>query len=131
MPEQNDRGGILAGISNAMVRIHKENFGKGPTKARTVYTEDVVLCRLEEVFTKAEQTMVRRGRRTQVRDMRRAFQEDFAEEFRGAVEQYTGRKVVAFMSEVDPETEMAVEVFFLERDQQPAEDPSAEEPREA
>jgi hypothetical protein len=45
-------GSLLAQISNAMVRIHKEHWGKGPTKARTIYAEDVVLTRLEQIFTK-------------------------------------------------------------------------------
>ena len=52
-------GSLLAQISNAMVRIHKEHWGKGPTKARTIYTEDIVLTRLDQIFTQAEATLIR------------------------------------------------------------------------
>ena len=107
-------GSLLAQISNAMVRIHKEHWGKGPTKARTIYTEDVVLTRLEEIFTKAEQTLVRAGREEEVRNMRIAFQRELEHEFVGAVERLTGRKVQAFISEIHAATNMGIELFFLE-----------------
>src|SRR5205085_9385712 len=70
-PDGRPRGGsLLAQISNAMVRIHKEHWGKGPTKARTIYTEDIVLTRLDEIFTQAETTLIRAGREEEVRNMR-------------------------------------------------------------
>jgi uncharacterized protein YbcI len=122
-------GKLLAEISNAMVRIHKEHWGKGPTKARTIYTEDVVLCRLEEIFTKAETTLVSAGREQEVRNMRIAFQRALEHEFVGAVERLTGRKVTAFISEMHAATNMGIELFVLEPAEEPT-DPSASTPRE-
>ena len=121
-------GSLLAQISNAMVRIHKEHWGKGPTKARTIYAEDVVLTRLEEIFTKAETTLVDAGREEEVRNMRIAFQRELEHEFVGAVERLTGRKVQAFISEIHAATNMGIELFVLEPAEPPA-DPSAEERR--
>ena len=121
-------GSLLAQISNAMVRIHKEHWGKGPTKARTIYTEDVVLTRLEEIFTKAELTLVRAGREEEVRNMRIAFQRELEHEFVGAVERLTGRKVQAFISEIHAATNLGIELFFLEPAEEPS-DPGASEPR--
>src|SRR3954463_5985279 len=89
-------GSLLAQISNAMVRIHKEHWGKGPTKARTIYTEDIVLTRLDQIFTQAETTLIRAGREAEVRNMRTAFQRELEHEFVGAVERLTGREVKAF-----------------------------------
>ena len=114
-------GTLLAQISNAMVRIHKEHWGKGPTKARTIYAEDVVLTRLDQIFTQAETTLVRAGREEEVRQMRVAFQQELEPEFVGAIEQLTGRKVRAFMSEIHAGTNMGIVLFVLEP---PAADPS-------
>jgi uncharacterized protein YbcI len=121
-------GSLLAQISNAMVRIHKEHWGKGPTKARTIYAEDVVLTRLEQIFTKAETTLINAGREEEVRNMRIAFQRELEHEFVGAVERLTGRKVQAFISEIHAPTDMGIELFVLEPAETPA-DPSAEERR--
>jgi uncharacterized protein YbcI len=124
------RGGkLLAQISNAMVRIHKEHWGKGPTKARTIYAEDVIVTRLDEIFTKAESTLINAGREQEVRNMRIAFQRELEHEFVGAVERLTGRKVLAFISEIHAATNMGIELFVLEPAEEPA-DPSASTPRE-
>ena len=122
-------GSLLAQISNAMVRIHKEHWGKGPTKARTIYTEDIVLTRLDQIFTQAETTLIRAGREEEVRNMRIAFQRELEHEFVGAVERLTGRKVQAFISEIHAGTNMGIELFVLEP-AEPASDPSAETPRD-
>jgi uncharacterized protein YbcI len=122
-------GSLLAQISNAMVRIHKEHWGKGPTKARTIYAEDIVLTRLDQIFTKAEETLVRAGREEEVRNMRIAFQRELEHEFVGAIERLTGRKVQAFISEMHAATNMGIELFVLEPAEPPA-DPSAETPRD-
>jgi uncharacterized protein YbcI len=112
-----------------MVRIHKEHWGKGPTKARTIYAEDIVLTRLDQIFTQAEATLVRVGREEEVRNMRIAFQRELEHEFVGAIERLTGRKVQAFISEIHAGTNMGIELFVLEPSEPPA-DPSAETPRD-
>ncbi|MDP8943055.1 MAG: DUF2294 domain-containing protein [Actinomycetota bacterium] len=124
------RGQLLSAISNAMVGIHKECYGKGPTRARTIYTEDTVLCRLEEPFMKAEKTLIGVGRTEEVRNMRLAFQRALQDEFVGAVEGLTGRRVEAFISETHIDPDLALEIFLLEEEDavQP-EDPSAQETR--
>jgi uncharacterized protein YbcI len=128
-PAEPLRGGsLLAQISNAMVRIYKEFWGKGPTRARTIYAEDIVVTRLEQIFTRAEQTLVKLGREEEVRNMRIAFQRELEHEFVGAVERLTGRKVQAFISEIHAGTNMGIELFVLERAEEPA-DPSADDKR--
>ena len=122
-------GSLLAQISNAMVRIHKEHWGKGPTKARTIYAEDIVLTRLDHIFTQAESTLIRAGREEEVRNMRIAFQRELEHEFVGAVERLTGRKVQAFISDIHARTNMGIELFVLEP-AGPASDPSAETQRD-
>lgn len=93
--------------------LHR-HFGKGPTRAKTYVLDDYVLCVLHELLTTSEQTLVDRGRGDLVREYRLAFQEELAGEFRQAVEQATGRKVIAYHSQVvfDPPT--GFEIFVLE-----------------
>ena len=124
------RGQLLSAISNAMVGIHKDCYGKGPTRARTIYTEDTVLCRLEQPFMKAEKTLIGLGRTDEVRNMRLAFQREFQDQFMGAVQELTGRRVEAFISEVHTDPDLAIEIFLLEEEAAAEpDDPSAREAR--
>ena len=109
------RGLELSELSNAMVRLYKEQFGRGPTKARSVYAgPDAVLCTLENSFTPAEAALVRMGEHQRLRDTRMFFQYATEDEFRETVEQITGRKVRAFVSGVDVERDVSSELFYLE-----------------
>jgi uncharacterized protein YbcI len=109
------RGLELSELSNAMVRLYKEQFGRGPTKARSVYAgPDAVLCTLENSFTPAERSLVRMGEHQRLRDTRMFFQYATEQEFRETVEQITGRKVRAFVSGVDVKQDVSSELFYLE-----------------
>ncbi len=109
------RGLELSELSNAMVRLYKEQFGRGPTRAHSVYAgRDAVLCTLENTFTLAEQSLARMGEHQRLRDTRMFFQHATEKEFRETVEQITGRKVRAFVSGVDVEQDLSSELFYLE-----------------
>ena len=118
MPEQtaNEQQGMqTAELSNAMVRIYKEQFGRGPTKAHTVYGgPDLVICTLENSLTPSEQRMVALGEHQRVRDIRTFFQHAIEPEFIETVEHITGRTVRAFVSGTDTEHDVSSEVFYLE-----------------
>jgi uncharacterized protein YbcI len=102
-------------ISNEMVRIYKEQFGRGPTRARTNYAgPDILISTLEDSMTKAEQNMVALGEHQRLRDVRMFFQHASQAEFCEAVERVTGRKVRAFVSGIDTEKDVSSEVFYLE-----------------
>jgi uncharacterized protein YbcI len=103
-------------ISNAMVRLHKDQFGRGPTKARTHFAgPDAVICILEEVLLPAERKMTEIGKEEQVRETRTSFQVATADEFIAAVEKIVLRKVHSFASAVDPKTNVIFEIFTFER----------------
>jgi hypothetical protein len=38
-------GGVLSALSNAVVTLHKEQFGRGPTRARAHFAGDDTLVR--------------------------------------------------------------------------------------
>jgi uncharacterized protein YbcI len=110
----NDRGSARSALANAVVRLHAEHFGRGPTRARAHVAEDFVLVVLEDVFTTAERTLVAAGRADKVRETRAAFAEVMRERFCAAVEDAVGRRVRAYFSETHVDPEMAVELFVLE-----------------
>jgi uncharacterized protein YbcI len=113
--EQTQRSPAVA-IGNAVVQIHKDGYGKGATRVRTRMTDDMIVVELEEILTRAEQTLVAAGREDQIRETRQVFQDAQRDRFIGAVEEITGRKVRAFLSQVHFNPDLAVEVFLLEPD---------------
>jgi uncharacterized protein YbcI len=111
--DQRSLGEMRATISNEIVRLQAEYYGKGPTKAKTYIVDDLVVVVLEESFTRAEKTLVERGEREAVEHIRRRFQQQMAESFSSVVEQATGRKVRTFLSETNVEHDVSVETFLL------------------
>jgi uncharacterized protein YbcI len=109
-PPQN----TLSLISNEMVRLYKDQFGRGPTKTRTNWAgSDVLIVTLEETFTPAERSLRRLGKHQELRDLRLLFQYAEVNEFCEPVERLTGRKVRAFVSGIDTDADLATEVFVL------------------
>jgi uncharacterized protein YbcI len=106
---------FLLEASNAMVRLFKEQFGRGPTKARASWAgPDVLTVILEDTLTPAERNLAAMGEHERLRDTRSFFQYASVQEFCGAVEQITGRKVRAFVSGIDTEVNgLSVETFVL------------------
>jgi uncharacterized protein YbcI len=106
-------GRARAAISNELTRLHREYYGRGPTRARAYIQDDLVAVVLEETFTRAERTLVDRGEIDAIQQIRRRFQQQMADEFTAVVEQATGRKVRAFLSETNLEADVSVEIFIL------------------
>jgi uncharacterized protein YbcI len=106
---------VRAEISREMVRLYKEQFGRGPTKARTEFAgPDIIVCTLEDSFTPAERRLAEMGEHQRLRDTRLYFQHATKDEFIGTIERIVNRKVRAFNSSVDTLTDVSVEVFHLE-----------------
>jgi uncharacterized protein YbcI len=107
-------GALRSAISQAIVRIHAEHYGKGATQAKTYAWDNLVVTVLRDVLTTAERTLVAVERTESVRDIRTTFQYTMEPTFRAAVERLTGRRVHSFMSQIDPQNGLGVEVFLLE-----------------
>ncbi len=113
-PELDDKVD-LAELSRAMVRHYKEQFGRGPTKARTTWSgSDIIVSTLEDTLTPAERNMVKAGEHQRLRDLRLYFQYACEHELIGMVERISGRRVRAFISGMDVVRDVATEVFHLE-----------------
>jgi uncharacterized protein YbcI len=106
---------VHAEISREMVRLYKEQFGRGPTRARTDFAgPDVLICTLECSFTPAEKSLAAMGEHQRLRDTRLFFQAATADKFRGVVERVLGRPVRGFISGTDTVKDISAEIFYLE-----------------
>jgi uncharacterized protein YbcI len=104
----------LAEISRAMVSLYKEQFGRGPVAARSEWAgTDMLVCRLEGSLTQAEQNMRALGEHQRLRDIRMFFQYATVKGFVEPVERITGRTVRSFISGIDTEEDVSVEVFVF------------------
>jgi uncharacterized protein YbcI len=113
-PQVNGRGVLTAAISNAMVGLLHRYTGRGPTRARTTIDHDIIVCVLGATLTKGEQSLVQNGKAEVVLHGRRAFQDTMQADAITAVQELSGRRVVAFMSNNHIDPDLAVEVFVLE-----------------
>ena len=106
---------VLMEISNTMVGLYKNQFGRGPTRARTHWCgPDAVACFLEDTLTPAERNLVKMGEHQRLRDLRMCFQYATVREFCEPVEQITGRTIRSFHSSIDTEADgMSVETFIF------------------
>jgi uncharacterized protein YbcI len=108
-------GELMVEVSNAMVGLYKDLFGRGPTKAKTSYADpDLLVSTLENSLTRIERTMADAGEHERLRDLRMHFQYLGEDDFIQAVERITGRKVRAFVSGMDVKRDVASEIFYLE-----------------
>ena len=109
------RGSVLIEVSNTMVRLFKEQFGRDPTAARAFWSgPDALTCVLEETLTPAERNLVKLGEHQRLRDTRMFFQDATVREFCEPVERITGRTVRSFLCAVDTEVDgLSVETFIF------------------
>ncbi|MHB8234696.1 MAG: Na-translocating system protein MpsC family protein [Solirubrobacteraceae bacterium] len=106
-------GDVLTAISDGMVALLKEFYGRGPTRAKSYYEDDLVVCVLRGGFSRVEQTLLDGGRGSAVIEQRMEFQEVMRARFAGVIEEATGRIVIGFMSGNQQEPDLMCEVFIL------------------
>jgi uncharacterized protein YbcI len=108
-------GEELAEITNRIVRLFSEYYGRGPTKAKSYMLEDrYVVTVLRETMTTVERTLADNGEGDLVRRVRLTFQEAMADSFKGVVEQVLGRRVEAYHSQILVDPDVGFEFFLLE-----------------
>ena len=118
--ETTERGqGLLARISNEMVRAQKEFFGKGPTEAKSYLVDDLLFIVMRGGMTTAERTMLEFGQQDQVRQFRQLFENQMTERLCGMIAELTGRKVLTYQSQVMFEPDIVVEMFVFDSQANP------------
>jgi uncharacterized protein YbcI len=110
------QGDQLAAVTNGVVQLFREYYGRGPNKAKSFLLDGyIVVCVLENTMTTVEQTLVRNGNTDMVRQVRLTFQGVMADEFKSVVEKAMGRRVTAYHSQLTMEPDMGFEFFVLEQ----------------
>jgi uncharacterized protein YbcI len=110
-----NHGEELADITNGIVRLFSEYYGRGPTRAKSYLLDEMyVVTVLRDTLTTVERTLAESGHGEQVRTVRLTFQEAMADSFKGVVEQALGRRVVSYHSQLLIDADMGFELFVLE-----------------
>jgi uncharacterized protein YbcI len=104
---------VLTAISDGLVALLKEFYGRGPTRTKSYYEDDLVVCLLRGGFTRVEQTLLEGGRGSSVIQQRMDFQDLMRERFEAVIEHATGRRVIGFMSGNQQDPDIMCEVFIL------------------
>ena len=112
-PTSHARGDVLTAISDGIVALLKEFYGRGPNRAKSYYEDDLVVCLLRGGFTRVEQTLLEGGRGASVIQQRMDFQDVMRDRFTEVIEQATGRSVIGFMSGNEQSPDIMCEVFIL------------------
>ena len=110
---QRSSGDVLTAISDGLVALLKEFYGHGPTRAKSYYQDDLVVCVLRGGFTRVERTLLEGGREDSVIQQRMDFQDLMRQRFEKVVEDATGRRVIGFMSGNQQDPDLMCEVFVL------------------
>jgi uncharacterized protein YbcI len=106
---------VRAAISNAVVGLKKDFYGKGPTKAKTFLNDNYVFCVMEGGLTRNEETLIERGHEDLVRNYRLRFQEAMEDSTVEAIQRITRRRVIGYHSQIVFNPERAFEIFVLDR----------------
>jgi uncharacterized protein YbcI len=108
-----NHGDVLTAISDGLVALLKEFYGRGPTRVKSYFEDDLVVCVLRGGFSRVEQTLLDGGRGAAVITQRMEFQDVMRKRFEAVIEDATGRHVIGFMSGNQQEPDMMCEVFIL------------------
>jgi uncharacterized protein YbcI len=107
-------GHLLAAISTSIVGILRNHYGRGPMKAKTHVLDDIIVVVMRgSGFTPLEQTIMDSGQPDRVIAMREDFQRVMAARYKQKIEELTGRKVLAFLSQAHVEPDITMEIFFV------------------
>ena len=119
-PQPQPQPSVSSAISNLVIRVTREYTGRGPTRARTYMQDDLIAVVLRETLTKGEQMLAENDHAEHVRATRRLYQDTMRAEIVGGIEELTGRRVIAFMSDNHVDPDLAVELVLLEPRAKPA-----------
>ena len=107
-------GEELAQITNGIVGLFAEYYGRGPTRAKSYLLDDAfVVTVLRDTMTTVEHTLAKGGHGEQVRNVRLTFQEEMADSFKGVVEKALGRDVASYHSQLLIDADIGFDLFVL------------------
>ena len=105
---------LLQRISNMMVAMQKEYFGRGPDRTKSYMLDDLLLVVMRGGVTRAEQTMLDFGQEDLVRNFRQQFENEMTKRLVGGIEELTGRRVLTYQSQILFNPHVICEIFVFE-----------------
>src|SRR3954454_12385212 len=108
-------GHLLTAISTSIVGILRDHYGRGPMRAKTYVLDDIIVVVMRgSGFTPLEKTIMNSGQPDRVIAMREDFQRVMSKRYQETIEELTGRKVLAFLSQAHVEPDITMEIFFVD-----------------
>ena len=108
-------GHLLTAISTSIVGILRDHYGRGPMRAKTYVLDDIIVVVMRgSGFTPLEKTIMNSGHPDRVIAMREDFQRVMSKRYQDTIEELTGRKVLAFLSQAHVEPDITMEIFFVD-----------------
>jgi uncharacterized protein YbcI len=107
-------GQLLAEITNRIVALIRAHYGRGPIKAKTYVLDNLIVCVLADGYTAVERTLLEGGEPERVLEMRRDFQRMMETRYSEMIEELTGRKVLAFLSQAHVDPDLTIEMFLID-----------------
>ena len=105
---------LLAAVTDAMVALHKRYHHREPVTAKSMLmSNELLACVMGGVYTEVEKTMIELQRQTIVQEIRSSFQTAMQDRFIAEVEQLSGRRVLAFISNCHVGPDLEIELFVL------------------
>jgi uncharacterized protein YbcI len=101
-------------ISNRIVQMVAQYVGRGPTSARTTLNTNIAVVTLRDTMTRGERYLAAAGETESVRVMREAFHRNLREEAVKAVEEIMDRKIIAYLADLDPVSDVGMIAFVFE-----------------
>jgi uncharacterized protein YbcI len=114
-PASDGQGELRQQLSNAVVALFKQYFGRGPSDCRTYLEPDLVIVVMVGGYTAAERTLFEAGKWHDVRQARLAWQDSMEVRFIDTIERLTHRSVTAFLSANRQDPDLSVELFLLDK----------------
>lgn len=111
--EASTGGQVLAELSNAIVALHREHFGRGPGAARSFASDGMVVCVLTDIYSPVEKTLIRAGEADHVKQARGLHAEALEDVYKDRVAEVMGRPVEVFLSAASVDPDLVVEMFLL------------------
>ena len=106
--------GLLQRISNLMVGLQKEYFGRGPDRTKSYMVDDLLFVVMRGGVTRAEQTMLDFGQQDLVRNFRQQFENEMTKRLVGAIEELTGRRVLTYQTQILFDPHIVCQIFVFE-----------------
>jgi uncharacterized protein YbcI len=119
-PASGGEGQLRQQLSNAMVALFKQYYGRGPSDCRTYLEPNLVIVVMAGGYTAAERTLFQAGKWHDVRQARLAWQDTMEVRFIDTIEGLTHRTVTAFLSANRQDPDLSVELFVLDKVPHPA-----------